>query len=318
MKSTFLTLFSAIIIFVLTACTETTDGLGTTITPYADTVSVFADTIGIKSKSVRVDSVFARSKRCYIGRTYDRETESYVLANFQNQLTYSSGMKSAIEEVEEDDSTSLDTAYMKNGVPYVDSCVVYIYFNKLSGDDNNLMKMRMYELNKPLGESSAVYSNFDIENGDYIRSSSEGGIAKNVSWTAMDYTTTSNDQYESGYYRTCITFKDAYLAKDGTVYDNYGNYILSQIWNNEFMTASDFVNDVCPGFYFKHLDGIGTLAEISSINMVFPLRFRIEFSDSTEADSTYTSYVYLSSTPRNQLQHVYKPRYYLVREVPER
>ena len=67
-------LVAAIMYLGLTACDDTTDTLGDSLTHTADKFELITDTFGVTTKSMTVDSVLASSMFPYIGNVKDTET----------------------------------------------------------------------------------------------------------------------------------------------------------------------------------------------------------------------------------------------------
>ena len=76
----------------LTACDDTTDTLGDSLTHTADRFTLIPDTFGVVTRSMTVDSVLATNIYPYVGHVKDTETGSYVTSSFTSQLGVTAGL----------------------------------------------------------------------------------------------------------------------------------------------------------------------------------------------------------------------------------
>ena len=84
MKRTIYILLSAVAL--LTACDDTTDTIGSSLTNVEDIINVTDNTFRITSRTMKADSVLARSTTGYIGNVKDPETGTYIKSNFATQF----------------------------------------------------------------------------------------------------------------------------------------------------------------------------------------------------------------------------------------
>jgi len=286
-------LIAALIIAAAQACTETTDKMGVTLTPSVDLVTVFTDTFDVYTNSVSVDSVLARNNYRYIGKVIDPETESTVTASFQMQLAYQTGQLLSISG---DTVYPIKKTYQGKEMYLADSCNIILLFSDVYGDTTALMRCRVYELDKPLENSEAYYTNFDIKNGGYIR---EDGIKKNVSFTAFnaDYSG-SEDSYT---HSLIIPLNEEYTDKNGNVYNNYGTYLINSYEQNpnNFSTSYKFLHNVSPGFYIEYENGLGSMVRVDRayLNMYYQYRITTpNIVDSLAVDTIATTYTLIPSS----------------------
>ena len=255
-------LFVIITILLLTACDENTLDLGTSIVPNIDEVDVAADTFNITSKTLKVDSILARTGTGYLGCFRDPESGAYITQNFLSQIHM-------LEDIKLD---SIENMYKEDGKVIADSCFVRLYIDGFYGDSLNQMKMTCYEMEKPLEENIKFYSNFDIEkpSSGYIR---EDGIKVDRVWTVDDLTFSDSIRSQAFGRFILTSLNNEYKDKNGNVYNNYGTYLLRTYYEHPeyYKNSYEFIHNVCPGFYFKTTNGIGTIAKIklSDVNIYY-------------------------------------------------
>ena len=88
-----------------------------------------------------------------------------------------------------------------------------------------------------------------------------------------------------------VTINDPYKDKNGKIYSNYGSYILQNYYTHPeyFKNSYTFVQNLCPGFYFKHTDGLGVMAKMSRIELKTYFRY-------TRSEKTIYAVLTLAST----------------------
>lgn len=283
-----------------TACDDTTDSTGTSITDKKDLIDITTGSFNVISKSVFVDSVYARSTLGYIGKVRDPETNppTYVTGNFMTQfhtfedytfpdldsiVVRQDGEDKFICDIQGENGNEL-TDKEKIDLVKVDSCTIGLYYTGFYGDSLANMTLTMYELAEPMKEGVKYYSNFDPMT--LVRTN---GIKKNKTYTLTDLSVSESDRSDDSYMASiALKLNDPYTDKDGKGYDNYGEYIMKKYYEHPeyFKNSYTFIKNVCPGFYFKNKAGLGSMAyiEVSQLNVYFRYGTKVE---STQNDTIY-------------------------------
>ena len=263
----------AILTIAISSCDEDTNTMGYSLTSYADRFSLIPDTFQIDSmESIKADSVLARSSYSYLGRIKDPETGAYITSDFTTQFTVLEKEKNYIFAPKKD-ITSLDT----DGEPVATSCNLIVIINSYLGDSLTAMKLMVEELDKPIEENKLYYSNFDPEANDYIRND---GLKQAKMYSMVDLTLSDSARaarLNKNYYSYInIPLNKQYKAKDGTVYKNYGTYLMRTYYQHPeyFKNSISFIKNVCPGFYFKTVDGQGVMAEVLNVQMEVKFKYK--------------------------------------------
>lgn len=259
MKSKFFVALSLAAI-TLASCDTTTDTIGSSLTNDRDGMQISAQTFSVASRSLVADSVLSRNITGYLGKVRDPETGAYITGDFMAQFNNLEGF--SFPEKANLVTTDANGNEVK-GVVKADSCELRLFYTNLYGDSTQLMKLTAYEMGKPMNENRTYYSNFDPANNGYIR---EGGLHKDKVYSLIDYNVNQSRRDSTGYipYIT-IKLKGPYTDKDGKTYDSYGTYIMQKYYDNpaNFKNAFAFRNNVVPGFFFKHKNGVGNMAYIT-------------------------------------------------------
>lgn len=276
----------------ISSCDEDTLGLGDSLTSNTDKFLSIAQTYQVQTKSIMTDSVLATSLYQYLGKIKDPETGSYITSDYMARFN-----------LLENESTSTfpafaDIAKDESGQAVADSCVLRIMISSFQGDSLTAMKMKVTELEVPVPNSSQYYTDFDPEEEGYLRSDKDASgnplkdndgndikiVKQNKLYSVSDLTQSDslrNVLRGTNYYQyITIPFSDSYTDKDGNTYkgydatkkggSGYGTYLLRMYYSHpEYYKNSDiFARKVCPGFYFKTLDGQGNMIEVANTQIL--------------------------------------------------
>lgn len=275
----------AMFTIAISSCDENTNTMGYSLTSDADRFSLVPDTFLVSTQSIKADSVLARSSYCYLGRIKDPETGTYISSDFTTQFNVLENEANYLF-AEKKNITSLDA----DGEPIATECYLNILINDYLGDSLTAMKLIVEELGKPIEENKPYYSNFDPEAGGYVRND---GLKQAKVYSMTDMTLSDSVRYvrqtKSYYSYISIPLNKQYKAKNGTIYNNYGTYLMRTYYEHPeyFKNSISFIKNVCPGFYFKTVDGQGVMAEILNVRM--EVRFKYK-ADDKEYDGSKTFY----------------------------
>ena len=255
--------------FTIISCDDTTDGIGASLTDNRDNLDISTDTFYVSTKSIIADSVLSRNTTGYLGKFRDPETGAYITSNFMTQFSV----------LENYTFPKIDSIISKaDNLAYADSCEIRLYHSNTIGDSLAPMKLKAYELGKPV-EDADYYSNFDPEKDGYVR---QNGLVADKTYTLADLNYSIDERSSSDYNASIrIPLNKEYTDKDGKTYKNYGTYIMRKYYENpnNFKNSYTFIHNVAPGFYFKSTRGIGAMANI--YNAIMYVHFRYTSNDST-------------------------------------
>lgn len=257
--------------FFLMSCDDTTDNIGSSLIDNVDKLHITTDTFTVSTRSIVADSVLSRNMTGYLGKVRDPETGAYLSSSFMTQFyspeNFSFPDKDSIQSRDE------------LGEVMADSCDIRLYYNGFYGDSLATMKMSVYELTKPVEEQKFFYSNFNPEK-EYISGNEN---KTNKVYTLVDLNVDEKTRYSSDYMPAIRISLDK----------EYGTKILKAYYDNPnaFKNAYSFIHDVMPGFYFKSVGGLGSMAYISlsQLNVYFRHKTTTTASDGTKRDTIITS-----------------------------
>lgn len=270
---------------LLAGCDETTDMIGNTLAN-SNKIVITTDTFNVTSRSVQVESVLARNSTSYIGKIVDEETGAYVTSNSMLQFRIAENYQfPALDR--------LVSRNAKNEV-IVDSCKLVLYYEDYFGNPLQTMKLSVNEMDKPMVENQLYQSNFNPEAAGYIR---QNGLKVEKTYTLTDLTVSDSIRNIKGYRKNItIALNDSYTDKKGVVYENYGTYILRKYYENPgyFKNAINLITNVMPGFYIKHVSGLGSMAYVKTPELI--LYFRYQSTDANNKIQTNKGVTIFSAT----------------------
>lgn len=263
MKTIIYTVIAIMSCITIASCDDTTDSIGNSLTDNMDMLKVTTDTFNVATRSIVADSVLSRSTTGYLGKIRDIETGNYITGDFMAQFSTLENYKLP----EKDSIVSL-----QDGEVIADSCSIRLFYTDYYGDSLATMNITAYEMNEPMKEGVKYYSNFDPIAEGLIRND---GMKVNKTYTLTDLSISDEDRADESSYtpNIKINLNKPYTDKNGVTYNNYGTYIMRMYYedSDRFKNSYNFIHEVCPGFYFKTNDGIGSMAYItvSQLNIYF-------------------------------------------------
>ena len=274
----------------ISSCNEDTTTLGSSLTERGNQFTIVTDTFDVSTRSIAADYVLTRSAYTYLGCIKDPETGASITSNFSTQFNI---LESEVSKLfPSKDLMTLDGS----GQPVADSCFIWIVANSYQGDSLTAMKLKVMELNAPITDKGYNYSNFDLESKGYIRTAA-GSINKSKLFTMSDLTRSDSLRNAIQTDDTSLPFiqipiNEAYTDKAGTTYNNYGTYIIRKYYENpdNFKNFNTFRRNVCPGMFFKLIDGQGLMVEVGYTRLLVCYHYQkdgkkvdaIKLFDSTE------------------------------------
>jgi len=290
-------LVAPLLLFSLLAvsCDDTTDTLGKSLTEAAAHVLISTDTFTVSSRSIKVDSVLARTSTGNLGRIKDPETGTYITCDFATQFH----MLDSAQYTSIMPKDSLYSYKYEGGTIRADSCRLLVFFDSWEGDSMASVKVSLNEMAKPMLENRKYYTNFNPEDEGYLRKTTDDNaisIEKTYTLADLTYPTDQLDYYTT-YKAIHFALNDPYVDVSGNEYESYGTYLLQKFYENpkNFMNSIKFANNVCPGFYLKTEGGEGSMAYVNATELIF--YFTVEMND-----TLYARYFSIAGT-EEVLQH---------------
>lgn len=258
---------AALTAMAIFACDNESLNIGNTLTDDSDQLALSSDNFDVATRTIVADSVLALSTNCYFGRVKDPETGADVTSEFTTQFHLLDNVYISPEQ-------KIVGRY--DGRAAADSCDIVIYLSSpfMSNDSLQAMKMRVNELSQPMEEGQRYYSNLDPRQNGMLRTD---GLRQSKVFSYKNLLDSDSQRAASTYINNIrITLNKPYTAKDGTVYNNYGTYLMRNYYDHRdfFRSSYAFIHNLCPGFFFEITDGFGFHAKVSDIGL--RVYYRIE------------------------------------------
>ncbi|MDR0893715.1 MAG: DUF4270 domain-containing protein [Prevotellaceae bacterium] len=267
-------ILSAAALLTTIGCDDNTGSIGIGLLPDTDGLTTHTDMLDIWTKSVRVDSVFARTSTGYVGH--------YTDPNSKNGFgRYEASFLTELNCVDDFTFPEVYTEYYKDNAlrgkgimagDTVSAIQLTVYYSTWFGDSLNACRMSAYTLDKKLERNR--YTNLNPE--EYYKTSYGDDVTKFVAHKAFSAYDTSvsdslrnaTDDYGNKIYYPNVTFP---LSK------KFGQYILDANRQHPeyFHTATDFINNVFKGVYIKNTYGDGTIIYVDRVDLQMQFRFHV-------------------------------------------
>jgi hypothetical protein len=193
------------------ACNNDDLNIGSSLTGSTDKLEVTTASFNVTTRSIKVDSVIARTNECYFGRVKDPETGAYITADFMSQFHILENFVLPQED---------SIVSKEDGLVVADSCELLVYLNSASTFSDSLaaMKMKVTELRTPVEENQNFYSNFDPDKLGYLR---RDGLQQTKMFSWADLTVSESIRSSADYFNTIkIKLNKPYTDLQGNTYKN--------------------------------------------------------------------------------------------------
>lgn len=219
----------------LYSCDDSTSGIGDFVSDI-DKIEAFSDSYKVSSKTFRLDSVYSRTNRAYLGKYTDPDFGQFS-ANFITQINCPEGFELP-EKLKEITGASLE-----------------LYYTGYYGDSLATLTVQVDELDKVINDENTdlYYTNFTPEN--YYNENTNCLARK--SYAAVDKSVSDSLRNSSGYYPGIkIDLGQDFGKKIENLYRSNPEY---------FKDAYSFINNVLKGFYVHTTQGDGSIVYIQDI-----------------------------------------------------
>ncbi len=242
------------------ACDDNTEGLGGSMMPGEDNISIDQKVYNATSRSLLAgDSILAKTSTAYLGR-YTDLTYGTFEADFLAQFH-------CVEDFQfPEGGVAGDTAV---------SAEVRLYVSSFFGDSINPSHLSVYPLNKVLEEEKNYYTDLNPE--EYY-DATQAPLASRP-YTAEDKTLPDSITDANNY----VSYIRVQLPRQ------FGTDIIRKYYENpaNFTNSETFINNVCKGMYFKCDQGDGTILYIQQAQLNISFKYFIK-SSSGKVDSLVT------------------------------
>lgn len=261
---------------IFMSCNDTIDKLGLSIQPEGDRVSVGTDTLFLTSSTVRVDSVFSKTKHPILGEYIDPVFGS-VRSDYAGEFYYPENLA------------------FKDGAE-IDSVMLTVSYTSMLGDSLAPMQLAVYKLNErlPRGEN---YTNFDpTANADM-----------SVKLGTQIFTG-RNNTYRTEIYQSGVETVEIKVYEINTpLPKSLGQSFLDEYNKPDHgvFKDSDTFNEFFPGLYVTTDFGNSTILNVNLTSLKVFYNYLDKGGSSTKTDTIRSEEWRLNITPEvTQINHV--------------
>lgn len=239
----------------LYSCDDSTTGIGDFVSNI-DKIEAFSDTYKVTSTTQKLEKVYSRTNRAYLGKYTDPDFGLYS-ADFITQINCPEGFELP-EHLDKITSTSLE-----------------LYYTGFYGDSLATLTVQVDTLNKVIDDNDVdlYYTSYDPKN--YYDDKKSPLASK--SYAAVDLSVSDSLRNSSGYY-------------PGIKIDlgsNFSEHIQELYTNNPeyFKDAYSFIRNVLKGFYVHTTQGNGSVVYIQDIWLRINMDYYVERQSTGDIDS---------------------------------
>lgn len=229
----------------LVACDNTTESIGTSMIPDRDKIEVENKSFEVFTKSVAMNSVYAKTKVGYVGQ-YDDPKFGKFHGNFLTELNCVDGL-------------TFPWDIMTDKKAYATE--IYLYYNKFFGDPLNTSQIKIYELDERL--TTNYYTNTNPENFF-----NKTDLLATKSYTADDQSLSDEAKKVKGYVPYIYVPLDKSIGQRIMDMVNPESDVNKETGHPAYYeNAEDFMTNVFKGIYVESSMTDGTVLYIDDIFM---------------------------------------------------
>lgn len=263
------TVCGLIAILFLISCDDQTSGLGASLTPQGDAITVTNDSCFATSRTIKAaDSLIIMTSRCNLGRFTEQGSGSTLEAGYITQLSCMENFTFADSVYGIGDHVFPDWFIEKVGdqKPYYANLM--LYYSGYFGDPTNPIKIEVFPLDKMIDTEARYYPNTDPSL--FCDTKAQPIASVTVSGTNMQ---NSDSLRNLSNYNPSLTIP---------LPDSIAKLILESYFDPErrhyFADAKSFMENLCKGFYVRCSQGDGTVFYID--RTILGVNFKsIEYDD---------------------------------------
>ena len=229
-------LFSAIC-----GCDDSTGTLGAGMMPDEDNITVKTNTLDVKTRSLLVDSVYARTSTAYIGKYTDPDFGVFE-ADFLTQFNCTDNL--VINDVP-------DSLIINNYAPLN----LFYGKNDFYGDSLNVNQIKVYELSQDLETADKEYCYTSIDPQNYY---DEGGLLASKFYSIRNMAMNDSTWNEQEQPSINVILPESFFDRIITLNKEHPEY---------FENSETFIDNVFKGIYVKHESGEGSVLYLSAITL---------------------------------------------------
>ncbi len=272
-----------LVAFTLASCDDNTSTLGQEVMPDGDRVEIKVKEYGVTTNSILANSLIAKTSTAYLGKYTDPYSKTIFETDFMAQFNCLEDFefpKAAVMKKDNDGNIKAKLTELR------------LYYSTYFGDSLNAQTVEVYPLTKRLSEDETYYTNvnpIEFYNAD------DTPLATKT-YAAIDQAVSDSLRGTNDYYPNLRIILP----------ENYGNTILDKYYETDaqgnhigkenFTNGEAFIENICKGFYFKCVQGDGTVLNIEQAHLNVYFDYYIE-NHKGKLDSLVTGVAQFVASP---------------------
>ncbi len=266
------TVCGLIAVLFLISCDADTSGLGGSLTPQGDVMTVVNDSCFATSRTIKAaDSLIIMSTQCNLGRFTEPVSGSQFEAGFLTQLNCMENLHLADSVYGIGDHVFPQWFINKVGEQKPYYAQLQLYYSSYFGDPSNPVRIEVFPLNRMLDPETAYYPDVDPS----LFCDLQAKPIASVTVSSLNMQDSDSLRNLTGYYPSITIPLPDSLAK--TILESY----FDPARKHYFADSRSFMENLCKGFYIRCSQGDGTVFYI--IRSILGVNFKyIGFDDDDE------------------------------------
>ena len=238
-------------------CNDDVNLVGPSIQPDDDKIAVYVDTFEIKTSTVLMDSIYARTQTALLGEIYDPQF-GYLKSDYICQFRTPEGFKFKY--------TPIDGK--------IDSMSLRLFYQSWVGDSLAPMRLQVYAVTQQLDKK--YYTNIDPS--DYCDMQTTLGMK---TYTAYDRSVPDSVRNETDNYTGELTYYPNVVVQ---MPNELGQKFYDESVNNPSTFANqEAFNNFFPGLYLTNTFGSGNILKIDNSYLYIYYKYTIEGSEGQDS-----------------------------------
>lgn len=259
-------------VLFLISCDADTSGLGGSLTPQDDVITVSNDSCFATSRTIKAaDSLIIMTTQCNLGRFTEEVSGSKIEAGYMTQLNCMENLKLADSVYGISDFVFPQWFIDAVGEQKPYYAQLKLYYTNYFGDPTNPIKIEVYPLDKMLDPDTYYYPDMDPS----LFCDIQAEPLASVTVSARNMQDSDSLRSLSGYYPSITVPLPDSVAQ--TILESY----YDPARNHYFADSRSFMENLCKGFYIRCSQGDGTLFYITKSILCVNFKY-IGFDDDDE------------------------------------
>lgn len=278
-------LYALLLPALLYSCDDATTGIGDSTIAAGDSIPAGAATYNAYSRSILVDSVYARTNTAYLGKYTDPKYGEFS-ADFIAQFNCT------------------DNFEFPETIQEITGLQLRMFYESYFGDSLNAMRLQVDTLNKVIPEKELQTFYTSVDPTQYYDGNSKPVARK--AFAARGASANDSTIFNYDMYGSATTY--SYYWQDVKLPTSLGQHMYDKYVDNKdnYKDAEQFIKNVLKGFYVHCTHGDGTILYFNDLQLRLTFTYLIE-SSSGKVDSLINGATVFAATKEviqaNRFQH---------------